>query len=60
LEEKLQLKAKVNLMEIQPGDVSKTFADNNKLFDYINFIPKTTVKQGISDFVDWYKSYYKK
>ena len=59
LEEKLQLKAKVNLMEIQPGDVSKTFADNNKLFEYIDFIPKTTVKQGISDFVDWYKSYYK-
>ena len=29
-----------------------------KLEEWINFKPKTSVKEGISKFVDWYKSYY--
>ena len=47
-------------MDIQPGDVPMTFADNNKLFETINYKPKISIKEGISNFVDWYKKYYLK
>jgi UDP-glucuronate 4-epimerase len=60
LEKKLEIKAKINYMDIQPGDVPMTFADNNKLFETINYKPKISIKEGISNFVDWYKKYYLK
>ncbi|MEZ7213283.1 NAD-dependent epimerase [Klebsiella spallanzanii] len=59
LEEALGMKAEKNMMPIQPGDVLETSADTKPLYDMVGFRPQTTVKQGVKNFVDWYKAYYK-
>ncbi|HBV3334802.1 dTDP-glucose 4,6-dehydratase [Klebsiella pneumoniae] len=59
LEEALGMKAEKNMMPIQPGDVLETSADTKPLYDMVGFRPRTTVKQGVKNFVDWYKAYYK-
>ena len=46
-------------MDIQKGDIHKTHA-SIKLIKKIGFNPKGTIKEGVSNFVDWYLSYYKK
>jgi UDP-glucuronate 4-epimerase len=46
-------------LPMQAGDVEKTFADVQSLIDYIDYKPKTLIQEGISNFVDWYKNYYK-
>lgn len=59
LEEKLGRKAIRNLMPIQPGDVPATCADVDDLMRDAGFAPKTTIEEGISKFVEWYRGYYK-
>ncbi len=58
LEEKLSKKAKRNLMPLQDGDVQATFADISDLERDIGFRPKTSLREGIGRFVDWYLEYY--
>jgi len=58
LEKSLKIKAKKNYLPMQDGDVKATSADTKLLEEWINFKPKTTVKEGINKFVDWYKNYY--
>ena len=59
LEESLGMVAEKNMMPIQPGDVLETSADTKPLYDMVGFRPQTTVSQGVKNFVDWYKAYYK-
>lgn len=47
-----------DFMDIQPGDVAKTWADVKDLIKDYDYQPNTPVKQGISDFVKWYKDFY--
>ena len=51
-------KAKENLLPMQPGDVPATYADIDELINDIDFIPKTSIEDGITKFVAWYKAYY--
>ena len=46
-------------MDIQPGDVEKTFANIDCAKDKLNYNPKTSIKEGIPKFIEWYKSYHK-
>ncbi len=59
LEDKLNKKAIKNFLPLQPGDVPSTYADVDDLVDAVGFKPKTSIEEGISNFVDWYRSYYK-
>lgn len=59
LEEALGMVAEKNMMPIQPGDVLETSADTKPLYDLVGFKPQTTVKEGVQNFVNWYKAYYK-
>jgi len=59
LEETLGMKAKVNFLPLQPGDVPDTYASTKKLKDEFNYKPSTSVVEGVSHFVKWYKNYYK-
>lgn len=59
LETKLNKKAKYKFLDMQPGDVKTTFADTTALEQLISYKPKINLDQGISDFIDWYISYYK-
>ncbi|EKE75359.1 NAD-dependent epimerase [Gallaecimonas xiamenensis] len=52
------LKAKQNLMPIQPGDVPATWADTEDLFNAIQFQPQVGVNEGVAEFVRWYKDFY--
>ena len=41
------------------GDVPDTYADVEALAKDVNYRPKTTIQEGINNFVKWYKDYYK-
>ena len=58
IEEKIGKKAIINFMPLQPGDVPSTYANVDDLYKEINFKPQTSIKEGISQFVDWYVNYY--
>ena len=58
LEEKLGKKAVRNLLPLQDGDVTETFADIAALEKEIDFRPSTSIEYGIEQFVNWYKVYY--
>jgi UDP-glucuronate 4-epimerase len=59
LEEKIGKEAKKVYMEMQPGDVLRTYADVSDLERDIDFKPNTSIEEGLGRFVDWYKEYYK-
>ena len=45
------------LAPMQPGDVEKTFADISSIKNDLGFEPKTTIDQGLPEFVKWYRAY---
>ena len=59
LENELGIKAKKEFLPMQLGDVQSTSADTNLLEEWINYKPNTSIKKGISEFVKWYKEFYK-
>ncbi|MEJ6796353.1 MAG: NAD-dependent epimerase [Flavobacteriales bacterium] len=59
LEDSLGMKAELNYMPIQPGDVTKTWANVDNLINDFDYSPKTSLKDGISQFVNWYKEFHK-
>lgn len=48
-----------NLMEMQPGDVVKTYASADTLEALTGYRPATPVSEGVKAFVAWYRDYYK-
>ncbi|WP_066221497.1 NAD-dependent epimerase/dehydratase family protein [Formosa haliotis] len=58
IEEALNKKATKVLLPMQAGDVKQTFADVGALQKQYNYKPETSVKDGITDFVNWYNNYY--
>ena len=58
IEEFTGLESKRIYMPLQPGDVENTHADTNKLEEWINFKPNTSIREGVKKFVEWYKGYY--
>ena len=59
IEKTLNKKAQKKLLPIQPGDVSKTFADITESKKDLKFSPKTKISEGIPKFISWYKDYYR-
>lgn len=53
--EALGKEPKINQLPMQPGDVERTFADVSKAKELIGYEPKTSFKEGIENFVKWYK-----
>lgn len=51
----LGIEPKIKQLPMQPGDVDRTYADVSKAKKLIGYEPKTTFKQGIENFVKWYK-----
>ena len=47
-----------NMMEMQPGDVERTWADVDELIKDYDYRPNTSIKQGVKSFIDWFKNYY--
>ncbi len=58
IEQALGMEANLNLLPMQPGDVPATQADVDDLIRDTGFAPATSVQDGISRFVKWYREYY--
>jgi UDP-glucuronate 4-epimerase len=59
IEEHTGLKGEMVLKPLQMGDVPRTWADVTDLGEVIGFHPRTTVNQGIAQFLKWYKAYFR-
>jgi UDP-glucuronate 4-epimerase len=58
LEECLGKQAEKNFMPLQMGDVPATYADIDDLARDFGFQPRTSIEEGISRFVQWYREYF--
>lgn len=50
--------AEKEFLPMQKGDVYQTYADVTPLMEKIGFKPETTIEEGLSQFVEWYKEFY--
>jgi UDP-glucuronate 4-epimerase len=50
-------KASLNMMDMQPGDVERTYADPALLKALTGYVPATPVAAGVQSFVDWYRNW---
>jgi UDP-glucuronate 4-epimerase len=54
LEDVLGKKATINFLPMQPGDVPATYADTDRLRDWVGFAPATPLADGLLAFSNWY------
>jgi UDP-glucuronate 4-epimerase len=59
VEDSLGIKADKELLPLQPGDVPDTYANVDDLVREFNYKPSMSMKQGVKNFVDWYREYKK-
>jgi UDP-glucuronate 4-epimerase len=59
LEELLGIEADKEMLPLQDGDVPDTYANVDDLVKEFGYKPDMSVKQGVANFVDWYKDFYK-
>ena len=59
LPEDYDFEAHKQLVPMQPGDVPTTYADAAALERDFGFTPKITLREGLRNFAEWYKQYYK-
>ncbi|WP_077620490.1 NAD-dependent epimerase [Bacillus sinesaloumensis] len=59
LENIIGKQANIQLYPMQLGDVKETYADITDLYEAIGFKPKTSIEEGLTKFVTWYKRYYR-
>lgn len=52
-------KARMKMLDMQPGDVVRTYADTSLLQHDFGYKPSTTIADGISNLYAWYKSHTK-
>ena len=50
--------AKKTMMTMQPGDVERTWANVDPLIKDYGYKPNTSIKNGVREFVEWYKIFY--
>ncbi|WP_345867289.1 NAD-dependent epimerase [Shewanella algae] len=60
IEDELGIEAKKNFREMQLGDVYQTYADVEDLFEATGYKPRVGVKEGVAEFVKWYREFYNK
>jgi UDP-glucuronate 4-epimerase len=59
IEEALGRKAEFERLPMQTGDVKETFADISAAQKDFGFSPKTTIREGLPRFIEWYRAFYK-
>ncbi len=58
IEKELGMKAKKEFLPMQPGDVLINYADIEKAKRDLEFVPKTSIEDGVRKFMEWFKEYY--
>ncbi len=51
--------AEKQMLPMQDGDVVSTFADTTPLKERLGYTPHTQLPEGVSEFVKWYRAFYK-
>ncbi|MBM7072111.1 NAD-dependent epimerase [Shewanella sp. 202IG2-18] len=59
IESELGIVAKKNFRGMQPGDVYRTFADTQDLFEATGYKPQVSIKEGVAELAKWYKDFYR-
>ena len=59
IEKNLDIKAKIKKLPLQDGDIIKTHSSIKKISTYYGYRPKTSLKKGIKNFIEWYRKYNK-
>lgn len=59
IEQAIGKKAKKNFLDMQQGDVPATWADALLLTKLTGYKPETDVREGVREFVSWYRDYYR-
>lgn len=59
IEENVGKKAEKNLLPMQPGDVLATYANVDALIKDVDYKPSTPLEEGVANFVEWYRDFYK-
>ena len=60
LEDVIGRKARLEMKEMQPGDVPDTFADVDDLRRDFGVEPRTALRDGLTQFYAWYQSYFQR
>jgi UDP-glucuronate 4-epimerase len=58
VEESCGKEAKKEMLPMQPGDTTASLADISHAKAKLGYEPKTTIREGVPKFVEWYRSYY--
>lgn len=58
IEEATGVTAVKQMYPMQPGDVTTTYADTSLLEKHTGYHPSTTLSDGVSKYVEWFKAYY--
>ena len=59
LEKEFGRKAIKEYLDIQPGDVTETYADIDKTIKELAWEPKTSIEEAVHKFAEWHKAFYK-
>lgn len=59
IEKELDIKAEMDMLPLQPGDIEATAADVTALERDFGYVPQTAVEEGVARFVRWYREYYR-
>jgi len=59
IEQSTAKKAIKELLPLQPGDVQDTLADSTALENAVGYKPSVSIENGVKQFVDWYRDFYK-
>lgn len=59
IESEIGKTAQKNLLPMQQGDVPSTWADVDDLIKNFGYKPNTPVREGIKNFIHWYREFYK-
>ncbi len=59
IETELGKKAEIEFLPMQDGDVPETYADVTETTQITGYKPTTSIREGVPQFIEWYKEYYK-
>lgn len=48
---------RMEMLPMQPGDVYQTYADTTRLEKEVGYKPSTSLRDGIREFIEWYRVY---
>ena len=59
IEKSLGKVAMKEMLPLQPGDVTRTWANVDDLIKDYNYTPNTPIEKGVQEFIKWYLHFYK-